>query len=124
MRNVYYTYHVSRSDNPDIEKSMETIEDVQRYTKLSVLSIYKNMLHEGNVKGWTVSRTPLPKNKKEKSPTRRGVIVRKSNGYISRFGSQKSCARCLGVSESTVAKSLKHGIHDYKGNWYEYDYMY
>ena len=85
MRNVYYTYHVSRSDNPDVEKSMETIEDVQRYTKLSVLSIYKNMLHEGNVKGWTVSRTPLPKNKKEKSPTRRGVIVRKSNGYISRF---------------------------------------
>ena len=124
MRNVYYTYHVSRSDNPDIEKSMETIEDVQRYTKLSVLSIYKNMLHEGNVKGCTVSRTPLPKMKKEKSPTRRGVIVRKSNGYISRFGSQKSCARCLGVSESTVAKSLKHGIHDYKGNWYEYDYMY
>ena len=66
MRNVYYTYHVSRSDDPDVEKSMETIEDVQRYTKLSVLSIYKNMLHEGNVKGWTVSRTPLPKNKKEK----------------------------------------------------------
>ena len=73
MRNIYYTYHVSRSDNPDVEKSMETIEDVLRYTKLAVLAIYKNMLHEGNVKGWTVSRTPLPKNKKEKSPTRRGV---------------------------------------------------
>lgn len=124
MRNVYYIYYVSRSDDPDVEKSMETIEDVQRYTKLSVLSIYKNMLHYGNVKGWVINRVPVPKIKKEKSPTRRGVIVRKSNGNISRFGSQKSCARCLGVSESTVAKSLKHGIPDYKGNWYEYDYMY
>lgn len=124
MRNVYYIYYVSRSDNPDVEKSMETIEDVQRYTKLSVLSIYKNMLHYGNVKGWVINRVPVLKIKKEKSPTRRGVIVRKSNGDISRFGSQKSCARCLGVSESTVAKSLKYGIHDYKGNWYEYDYMY
>ena len=123
MRNVYYTYHVSRSDNPDVEKSMETIEDVQRYTKLSVLSIYENLLKGCRIKGWIITRTPLPKVKPERTPIKRGVIAHLPNGKVRTFSSKRICAKCLGVSETTIFKSLKNDLPDYRGNRYEYDYM-
>ena len=123
MRNIYYTYHVATNNNPAMVVDLETIDAVHRHTGLSVLSIYENLLKGCRIKGWIITRTPLPKVKPERTPIKRGVIAHLPNGKVRTFSSQRICAKCLGVSETTIFKSLKNDLPDYRGNRYEYDYM-
>lgn len=119
MRNLYYTYHVAYKQRPADVKNLETIKEVISYTKLCSASVYDCLIKNYHVKGWIITRTPIPrkeKKPKEKKSSAKGVIVYLPDGEVKYFRTQKECGKVLGVSEGCVYKHLKDG----KGNEYDY----
>ena len=81
------------------------------------------MIEQEKIKGWTITRTPLPKKEKpvkEASPKTFGVLVYLPNGEVRYFRTQKECAKALGICESTIFHRLKDGKPDKHGNEYDY----
>lgn len=122
MRNLYYTYHVAHKQRPADVKDLYTIDEVIEYTKLCSSSVYDCLIKKYHVKGWIITRTQLPKEKKpkEKKPSAKGVIAYLPDGEVKWFRTQKECGKALGVSEGCVYKHLKDGKADRKGNEYDY----
>ena len=122
MRNIYYTYHVVNKMRPVDIYDFNTIKEIVKFTGLSTSSITECLEGE-KIKGWTITRTPLPKKEKlvkEASPKTFGVLVYLPNGEVRYFRTQKECAKALGICESTVFHRLKDGKPDKHGNEYDY----
>ena len=84
MRNIYYTYHVVNKMRPVDIYDFNTIKEIVKFTGLSTSSITECLEGE-KIKGWTITRTPLPKKEKpvkEASPKTFGVLVYLPNGEI------------------------------------------
>lgn len=122
MRNIYYTYHVVNKMRPVDVYNFNTIKEIVKFTGLSTSSITECLEGE-KIKGWTITRTPLPKKEKpvkEASSKTLGVLVYLPDGEVRFFRTQKECAKALGVCESTVLHHLKDGKADKHGNEYDY----
>ena len=63
MRNIYYTYHVVNKMRPVDIYDFNTIKEIVKFTGLSTSSITECIEGE-KIKGWTITRTPLPKKEK------------------------------------------------------------